>query len=97
MTGLGMERMAFHVHITARTEGFVAGSGEHHHADVGTLAADGHGIEHLVVGLGAERVVDLRAVNRYLGDTVVVIEEYVLILLNGFPVKLFHIVSFLRF
>ena len=81
---------AFVVLVSARTKCFVADTRQHDYSHLGCGAAVSHGIEHLGVGLRSERVVDLRAVDRDLGDAVIEFKEYVAVLLDCLPFAFAH-------
>ena len=59
-----------HLLVPAGTEGLVAFPSEDNHADRGIVAAMVEGVLHFLDGLGPERVADLGAVDRDLGDPV---------------------------
>jgi hypothetical protein len=65
--------------VAARAEGAVAGPGQHDNADIRILFGVAHGVEHLLDGVGAERVQHRRAVDRDRRDAVALVVEDVLI------------------
>ena len=78
---------ALDVHIAARAESLVAGTREHHDADVLTFAAISQRLAHLPHCERRERVAIARAVDRDAGDAVELVKEYFLVFLDSFPVS----------
>ena len=60
--GANVPSGALYVLIAARTKGFVARAGQHHHPNVAPLTANVHGINHFHVGLWPKGIVHLGAV-----------------------------------
>ena len=76
-----------YVHIATCAKGFVAGTGQHYHADVLCFAAVAESIAHFCYGKGSEGVAITRTVYGDTGDAVVFVEEYFLVGFNGCPVS----------
>src|SRR5204863_4867504 len=64
--------------VATRAEGAIAGPGQHDDADRPVVLGIAHRAQHLLDGLGAERVQHLRAVDRDRRDPVALLEEDVL-------------------
>src|SRR5208283_5982777 len=64
--------------VTARTEGAVAGAGQNHHPDRTFSPGVPEGLHHLVHGLTAKRVTDLRTVDCDGGNSVLLLVDDVL-------------------
>ena len=79
--------LALDVLVAAAAESLVARAGQHHHAYLRAFATVAEGVEHLHIGFGAEGVVYLRTVDCYLGDSLELLEEDVVIFLDCFPVE----------
>ena len=84
-----MPAPALDIPIAPTAKRLVARSGEHYHADVRPVAANVQRVEHLLVGIGAEGIIDLRTVDRYAGYAFEIVEQDVRILLDGSPYSLF--------
>ena len=69
--------VAFHMHVSARAEGLVAGTGENYYADIVSLAADDQRFRHLRNSGRRKSVAHLRAVDGDLGDAFEVFKENV--------------------
>src|SRR5207237_235654 len=65
--------------VAARTEGAVAGAGQHDDADVAVVLGVAHRLQHLFDRLGAKRVQHLRPVDRDRRDAVALVVEDVVI------------------
>ena len=80
-----------HLLVPAGAEGLVAFPGKDNHADRGIFAAVIEGILHFLDGLGTERVADLGAVDRDLGDPVLrLFELQIRVILNLVPDRFCH-------
>ena len=73
------------MHITARTESFVAGTGQHHYIDVLALAAIIKRITDFRRRLGRKGIPITRTVDGYLSYAVVEVEKNISVFFNSFP------------
>ena len=83
--GAYIASVAFYVHVAARAEGFVAGTGQHHYVDVLTFTAVQQGVAYFGCGGRGEGVAVTRAVDGYLGYSVIIVEKNILVFFDGFP------------
>ena len=81
---------SFHFLVSTGTKRFVSRSRQNDNANIGTFPTNRHGIRHLTIRLRTKRDLYLReGVNRYLRDSIAIIEKVYPHILNRFPIYLF--------